>query len=59
MKRLFSHSLAALAFTVSFAVVGCGTEEPAPLETTEEDLVIEEDASSGMEDAMKQMGKKK
>jgi hypothetical protein len=59
MKRLFSCSLAALAFTFSFAVIGCGGDEPAPLETTEEDVAIEEDASSGMEDAMKQMGKKK
>ena len=56
MKRLFSLSLATLAFSVSFAMIGCGGGgDPAPLERTEEDVQIEEEAASGMEDAMKGM----
>ena len=53
-------SLAALAVCVSFAVVGCGGGgDPEPLEITEEDVKLQEESSSGMEEAMREMGKKK
>lgn len=58
MKRFFLLTL--FTFACSVSIVGCGGGgDPEPLEKTEEDAQIEQDSASGMEDAMKKMGKTK
>ncbi|MCR9199562.1 MAG: hypothetical protein NXI04_13020 [Planctomycetaceae bacterium] len=58
MKRFGLLSL--FAFACSLSLAGCGSDEdPAPLESTEETQQLQEESASGMEEAMKKMGKGK
>jgi len=56
MKRF--TLLCLFTFACSLSLAGCGGGgDPAPLETTEEDETLQEESESGMEEAMKNMGK--
>jgi len=56
MKRF--SLLCLFTFACSLSLAGCGGGgDPEPLETTEEDEVLQEESESGMEEAMKNMGK--